>query len=97
SVAVVAGVLVAIVEAETSLPDAIWWAFLRLTDPGYLGDDAGAFRRTVSTFVTVAGYVLFMGSLIAIMTQWLRQRMLQLERGLTPIAMRDHILLLGWT
>ena len=97
SVAILAGILVAIVEAETSVADAIWWAFLRLTDPGYLGDDVGAFRRSVSTFITVAGYVLFMGSLIAIMTQWLRQRMLQLERGLTPIAMRDHILILGWT
>ncbi|MBL8942201.1 MAG: hypothetical protein JNK45_03585, partial [Myxococcales bacterium] len=21
--------------------DAIWWAFLRLSDPGYLGDDQG--------------------------------------------------------
>ena len=21
--------------------EAIWWAFLRLTDPGYLGDDVG--------------------------------------------------------
>lgn len=77
--------------------DAIWWAFLRLTDPGYLGDDAGALLRTISTVVTVLGYVLFMGSLIAILTQWLNVLMRTLERGLTPIALRDHILILGWT
>ena len=31
---------------------AIWWAFLRLTDPGYLGDDEGLARRVISTVVT---------------------------------------------
>jgi hypothetical protein len=28
--------------------DAVWWAFLRLTDPGYLGDDVGVARRVIS-------------------------------------------------
>ena len=76
---------------------AIWWAFLRLTDPGYLGDDEGLVRRVISTVVTVLGYVLFMGSLIAIMTQWLNQTIHNFERGLTPIVRRNHILILGWT
>ena len=76
---------------------AVWWAFLRLTDPGYLGDDEGAVLRTISTVVTVAGYVLFMGSLVAIMTQWLHRRMALLERGLTPMTAQGHIVILGWT
>ncbi len=76
---------------------AIWWAFLRLTDPGYLGDDEGVARRVVSTVLTVLGYVLFMGSLVAIMTQWLNQKIHNFERGLTPIVRRNHILILGWT
>lgn len=76
---------------------AIWWAFLRLTDPGYLGDDEGTALRVISTVVTVLGYVLFMGSLIAILTQSLSQTMRRLESGLTPIAVRDHLLILGWT
>lgn len=97
SVAMLAGILVWAVMDGWSLPDSLWWAFLRLTDPGYLGDDEGAFLRTVSTVVTVLGYVLFMGSLIAIMTQWLRARLQKLERGLTPIALRGHILVLGWS
>ncbi len=78
-------------------PTAIWWAFLRLTDPGYLGDDEGLTRRIISSMLTVLGYVLFMGSLIAILTQWLNQKIRNFERGLTPIVRRNHILILGWT
>lgn len=80
-----------------ALGDAIWWAFLRLTDPGYLGDDTGLFVRTLSTVITVLGYVVFLGSLVAILTQWLNQTMRHLERGLTPVAVADHVLILGWT
>lgn len=79
------------------LGPAVWWAFLRLSDPGYLGDDHGTYVRTVSTLLTVAGYVLFLGALIAIMTQWLQAALRRLENGLTPIADRDHIVVLGWT
>ena len=77
--------------------ESAWWAFLRLTDPGYLGDDKGFILQIVSTIVTVLGYVLFMGALIAIMTQWLNQTMRKLESGVTPITQNDHFLILGWT
>jgi len=83
--------------AFASAPEAVWWAFLRLTDPGYLGDDEGVVLRIVSTIVTVLGYVIFMGSLIAIMTQGLSRTMRKLESGLTPIAMKGHVVILGWT
>ncbi len=76
---------------------AVWWAFLRLTDPGYLGDDEGALRRVLSTVVTISGYVLFMGALIAVMTQWLNQTIRHLEMGLTPLALRRHVVVLGWS
>jgi len=77
--------------------EALWWAFLRLTDPGYLGDDQGLALRTISTILTVLGYVLFMGSLIAILTQWLNQTINKLEKGLTPISKKNHVVILGWT
>jgi ion channel POLLUX/CASTOR len=77
--------------------EAVWWAFLRLTDPGYLGDDVGAVNRVVSTVMTVLGYVVFLGALVAVMTQWLNSRMDRLERGLTKVARNNHILVLGWT
>jgi ion channel POLLUX/CASTOR len=98
-VSIVAGTIVFAADAGEfgSFGGAVWWAFLRLTDPGYLGDDEGALLRVVSTIVTVLGYVIFLGALIAIMTQWLNRTMRNLESGFTPIAERNHILLLGWT
>ncbi len=98
TIAVTAGLLVfAFGAVFASVGEAIWWAFLRLTDPGYLGDDRGAFVRTVSTIVTVLGYVIFLGALVAIMTQWFQQTMNQLQAGYTPIVQKQHILVLGWT
>jgi len=97
-VAVVAGLLArALAPGFESAADAIWWAFLRLTDPGYLGDDQGVAKATISTAVTILGYVLFMGALIAILVQWLAETMDRLEQGLTPVALDAHFVLLGWT
>lgn len=97
-VAIAGGIVVQATDASfQDSKSAVWWAFLRLTDPGYLGDDEGIARRAISSVLTVLGYVLFMGSLIAIMTQWLNQKIRDFERGLTPIALRNHILILGWT
>lgn len=84
-------------QVETETGAAVWWAFLRLTDPGYLGDDVGTWPRIVSTLLTVIGYVLFMGTLVAIITRWLISIMHQLEQGLTPVALRNHVVILGWT
>ena len=97
-ISIVGGAIIHYFDAGSDLgfAGAVWWAFLRLTDPGYLGDDTGTLERTVSTILTVLGYVLFLGALVAIMTQWLHERMSELEAGLTPIAQRDHILIIGW-
>jgi hypothetical protein len=97
-VSIVAGLLVrSLAPGFESAADAIWWAFLRLTDPGYLGDDQGVAKATISTAVTILGYVLFMGALIAILVQWLGETMDRLEQGLTPVALDAHFVLLGWT
>ncbi|MCI5064123.1 hypothetical protein MRY87_00205 [bacterium] len=97
-ISVAAGLLIVTLTSDfESTSDAIWWAFLRLTDPGYLGDDEGTTRRIISTVVTVLGYVLFMGSLVAIMTQWLDATLARLQRGETPISKQNHILILGWS
>ncbi|MAL98184.1 MAG: ion channel DMI1 [Alteromonadaceae bacterium] len=96
-ISVVGGLLVAPTgEPFDDLGTAIWWAFLRLTDPGYLGDDEGSWRRFVSTLLTVSGYVVFLGALVAIMTRKLIAIMDALERGLTPVAFQHHIVVLGW-
>ncbi|HSJ25681.1 MAG TPA: hypothetical protein VK929_13485 [Longimicrobiales bacterium] len=96
---VVAGAVVHVAggNVDGGLDSAIWWAFLRLSDPGYLGDDEGILTRFVSTILTVLGYVVFLGALVAIMTQWLDERMRQLEAGTSPIVQHGHILIIGWT
>ncbi len=97
-VSLVAGAVVRqIAPGFDSIGDAVWWAFLRLTDPGYLGDDEGVAKASVSTAVTVLGYILFMGALIAILVQWLGETMDRLELGLTPVALDAHFVLAGWT
>ena len=83
--------------AESDLSKNAWWAFLRMSDPGYLGDDNGTYRRILATVLTLLGYVLFMGSLVAIMTQWLYKTMKELESGLTPMSTVGHITILGYT
>jgi ion channel POLLUX/CASTOR len=92
-----AGILVLPSRTFDGPGEAIWWAFLRLSDPGYLGDDEGLWVRTVSTALTVSGYVVFLGSLVAIMTQWLNATITRLESGLTPVTRNDHVVILGWT
>ncbi len=83
--------------AQGPWQQSVWWAFLRLTDTGYLGDDTGLVRRVISTVVTVLGNVLFMGALIAVITQWLNHKIRHLEMGLTPVALTRHVVVLGWS
>ncbi|MEQ8662028.1 MAG: hypothetical protein RLW62_14525, partial [Gammaproteobacteria bacterium] len=83
--------------AFDSPASSIWWAFLRITDPGYLGDDEGTWLRVISVTMTVGGLVLLLGALIAIMTQWLNQTIAELEQGLSPIVLKNHVLILGWS
>ena len=94
---ILGGILVFGTEPGERLGEAIWWAFLRLSDPGYLGDDEGFRRRAISTVLTLGGYVVVLGTLVAIMTRWLINLMRQLERGLTPVTSTGHIVVLGWT
>ncbi len=97
-VALVAGVLILLLDTSFSnLGEAMWWAFLRLSDPGHLGDDEGMARRSVSMVVTVLGFLLFLGLLIALLTHWLDDTISKLESGLTPVPFSDHVVILGWT
>ena len=96
---VVGGLAVMVVgDAELSSPgDAAWWAFLRLSDTGYLGDDEGFVKRAISSVLTVLGGVVFLGAMVAILTQWLNATLGRLELGLTPIRLDGHVVIVGWT
>ncbi|NWO08199.1 MAG: ion channel DMI1 [Alteromonadaceae bacterium] len=98
-ISLLGGLLVVMPAADEfeDVGSAIWWAFLRLTDPGYLGDDLGTWQRIISTLLTISGYVVFMGTLVAILTRWLIAKMEDLERGLTPVTLKNHLVVLGWS
>ncbi len=97
-VALAGGLLVRLFDPSfDNVGESIWWAFLRLTDPGYLGDDVGVVGRTVSTVITVLGFLIFVGLLIAILTQWMDGLIERVESGVRPVKIHDHILVLGWT
>ena len=97
-ISVIAGQILLFIEpTEGGLGSSAWWAFLRMSDPGYLGDDNGVAKRVLATVLTLLGYVLFMGSLVAIMTQWLYRKMKELESGYTPILIKGHVSILGYT
>ena len=49
------------------LDEAIWWAFLRLSDPGHLAQDHAPGMRLLGIVIAVLGLVLFVGALVAVL------------------------------
>ena len=96
-ISILGAVLVLPSNNSQTFMESLWWAFLRLSDPGYLGDDEGVWRRIVSTFLTIAGNVVFVGSLVAIIATWLNRKIRILEQGLTRVSASKHLVILGWT
>jgi hypothetical protein len=80
-----------------SVPEAIWWALLRLSDSGYLGEETDPWMRFVALVLTVLGLAVFVGGLIAVITQWFSKTMERMSMGLTPIRRSDHVVVLGWS
>ena len=96
-IAVTCGTVAWLVSTIETWYEGVWWAFLHLSDSGYLGDDEGFGLRVVGTITTVLGVVVFVGTLIAVMTQWLLEIMERVESGRTPVSTRNHVVVLGWT
>jgi len=84
--------------AGRSNSEAFWWAFLRLTDTGYLGEDSqhGVTLRVLSTLLSLAGNLLLCGAMVAIFTTALDRYLNQLERGRGRLIEDGHFLVLGW-
>lgn len=84
--------------AGNSSPESFWWAFLRLSDPGYLGEDSrhGPALRLLSTLLSLAGNLLLTGAMVAIFTTALDRYLGRLERGRGRLVEDGHFLILGW-
>lgn len=88
-------VMVVFHPAYRSYPQASWWAFLHLTDTGYLGDDKDPLERIVAVILTFTGALLFVGGVIAILTTSLDRLMTLVSSGRTAVVEEGHLLLLG--
>ena len=81
-----------------SMGDAVWWVFEHIVVPEYVeDDDDNVTKRAIATVLIILGSILFAGAIIAILVQWWDSTMERLELGLTPVALNDHFVLLGWT
>lgn len=81
--------------AHETFPDAIWWAFLRLTDTGYMGEDHGGVRRFVSALLTFSGHIVFVGVVVAILTSGFAASMNVLASGRGQVMAENHVVVFG--
>jgi len=80
---------------EGSTGDLFWWTWLRVTDPGYLGEDKGFSVRLIATIIVVSGWIVF-GLLISIISTAIQQRLAALRRGANFVYGKDFTVVLGW-
>ncbi len=78
------------------LHGALWWALLRLSDPGYLGEDVGRAGRAISLMLTLFGVVFFTGAVVAILTNRLAALLDEFASGHHRIVESGHVLIVGW-
>jgi len=96
ALSVTGGFLVYISGAGDSIGSSIWWTFLHISDPGYLGDDDTPRTAILGTIFTVLGMVTFMAGLVGILTSLITSALINLREGGAPIIFRDHIVIVGW-
>ncbi|MCF8480531.1 MAG: hypothetical protein K9H25_08880 [Rhodospirillum sp.] len=76
--------------------DGLWWAARRVLDPGATENDYAAAWQLLllSLCLTLVGMALF-GTLIALVSTHVGQRLRILEQGTGPVMEEDHVLVLG--
>ncbi len=78
--------------------DALMWSLKHVIDPGAFGEDYGAPLPVIviSLIVSVIGLGIF-GTLIAIISNSVQQRLEAVRLGNTPVFERGHTVVLGWS
>lgn len=82
----------------STLRAALWWAVLRISDPGYLSDDIPDVSiRALSVALSVVGMAVTVGGIVAIVTQVMNRALDRLAAATTPVPFQDHFVLIGWS
>ncbi len=93
---VAGGFLVYISGVGEELPESMWWVFLRISDPGYLGDDSTVISAFFGTLFTVIGMVVFMAGLVGILTSLIMTSLKKLHEGRSAVVFNNHVVVIGW-
>jgi len=89
------GTVFVIIFWEFRFGEALWWAFLRITDPGNLATDTALTTRVIGSLVAILGWVVF-GLLISIISTAIQLRLNELQKGRGAIDYVNHAVVLGW-
>ncbi|MFC0877591.1 RyR domain-containing protein [Saccharicrinis sp. FJH2] len=73
--------------------DRVWFIVSRLIDPGYLNDSED---KLFTLIVTILGWILCGGIMIAIITNAYFERIKKLENGLVRYKFKNHYILFGY-
>lgn len=90
------GIALRLTGEEPNLIDALWWAFLRLSDPGYLGDDEGYARRILGVTLWFGGVFGVTAFLISITTHIVTTKLEEISEFGSEVAFEGHTLIVGW-
>jgi|GEM_PF-3377502 len=80
---------------EYGFAEAIWWSFLRITDPGNLALDTATSVRFIGSIVAILGWVIF-GLLISIISTSIQLRLEELQKGRSAVHYKNHAIVFGW-
>jgi len=93
---VMGGFIVYAAGVGETLRESLWWTFLHVSDPGYLGDDDTPVTAVFGTIFTILGMITFVAGLVGILTSLITSLLISLREGGAPIAFTDHIVIFGW-
>jgi len=94
-VIVVAGSIFIVFFREHRFFDALWWSFLRITDPGNLAYDMRPSVRLIGSIVAISGWVIF-GLLISIISTAIQSKLNEMQKGRSAVHYENHTVVLGW-
>ena len=100
SIAALTLIVAAVVQAIGTVPsfwEGWWWAVHHLVDPGALGDDETWAARLLGLVVTLSGIVIFLGVILAVLTEVVSRSLQALESAPVPAHGRDHVVFVGWS